>query len=149
MYARTKRKPLAEINVVPYIDVMLVLLVIFMITAPMLTQGVKVDLPKASTEAVQAQEALPIIVTVDKKGAYYINHENQNAVELNQDSLLIKVVAELKLAAIEKKKRQVLVRGDKEVEYGKVITLMALLKKAGVEKVGLMTESMGNDEKLS
>lgn len=138
---RVKRKPLAEINVVPYIDVMLVLLVIFMITAPMLTQGVKVDLPQAAeAKPIEDNNDLPIIVSIDKAGQYYLSSEDDGRVALSQENLLIRLKAELKLADMVNKKKTLLVRGDKQVDYGKVVTLMALLKKIGVEKLGLMTQ---------
>lgn len=138
---RVKRKPLAEINVVPYIDVMLVLLVIFMITAPMLTQGVKVELPLAKANVIQEDNDLPLIVSIDKSGHYYLSTEDDGRVVLSQDNLLIRVKAELKLAEMAHKKKTLLVRGDKEVDYGKVVTLMALLKQVGIEKLGLMTQN--------
>lgn len=138
---RQKRKPMAEINVVPYIDVMLVLLVIFMITAPMLTQGVKVDLPQAKAAPIDVQDAMPIIISVDKDGSYFINDENQQNQAIGLQNLLVRIMAENKLAKQNNKKKPILVRGDKQVAYGQVIALMATLKKAGIENVGLMTEA--------
>lgn len=143
---RIKRKPLAEINVVPYIDVMLVLLVIFMITAPMLTQGVQVELPQAKAVPIETEDNIPIIISVDKTGQYFINDENQKNQAIGLQNLLVRVLAESKIAKQNHKKRPVLVRGDKAVEYGQVIALMATLKKAGIEQVGLMTESPGTQE---
>jgi biopolymer transport protein TolR len=139
--SRQKRKPMAEINVVPYIDVMLVLLVIFMITAPMLTQGVKVDLPQAKAAPIDVQDAMPIIISVDKDGSYFINDENQQNQAIGLQNLLVRIMAENKLAKQNNKKKPILVRGDKQVAYGQVIALMATLKKAGIENVGLMTEA--------
>tara|TARA_B110000879_G_C10991589_1_gene439504 strand:- start:403 stop:849 length:447 start_codon:yes stop_codon:yes gene_type:complete len=137
---RIKRKPLADINVVPYIDVMLVLLVIFMITAPMLTQGVKVELPVASTSSINSEDSLPVIITIDKQGQYFLNDENQQSQTLTLNNLLIRVLAEIKMAAQEQKQKQILVRGDERVEYGQVIQLMAVLKNAGIVNIGLMTQ---------
>lgn len=142
---RVRKKPVASINVVPYIDVMLVLLVIFMITAPMLTQGVKVDLPVAQTSSIDSEEALPLIITVDKEGRYFLNDENQQSQELNLNNILVRVIAESKLAKIEHKQKNILVRGDKHVAYGQVIALMATLKNAGIPHVGLMTEPLGSE----
>lgn len=139
---RQKRKPLAEINVVPYIDVMLVLLVIFMITAPMLTQGVEVDLPKTAANAVETEDDIPLILSVDKKGRYFINSEGEGSTPLSMENVLVRVRAELQLAHLENKKKTLLVRGDKEVNYGRVVNLMAILKNAGVEKIGLMTKPL-------
>ena len=138
---RIKRKPLAEINVVPYIDVMLVLLVIFMITAPMLTQGVKVDLPQAKAAPIDNANDLPLIITIDKQGQYFLNDENQQNQSLTLQNILIRVLAEKKIAQNIKKEKQILLRGDKEVAYGQVISLMAVLKNAGIANVGLMTEA--------
>lgn len=146
MMKRVRKKPVASINVVPYIDVMLVLLVIFMITAPMLTQGVKVDLPAAQTSSIDSEENLPLIITIDKEGHYYLNDENQQSQQLGLNNILIRVLAEIKMSSQEKKQKSILVRGDKQVEYGQVIALMATLKKAGVPQVGLMTEPLGSEE---
>lgn len=142
---RVRKKPVASINVVPYIDVMLVLLVIFMITAPMLTQGVKVDLPIAQTSSIDSEEALPLIITIDKEGHYFLNDENQQSQVLNLNNILVRVIAETKLAKLEHKEKNILVRGDKNVAYGQVIELMATLKNAGIPHVGLMTEPLGSE----
>ncbi len=144
---KRKKTLLAEINVVPYIDVMLVLLVIFMITAPMLTQGVKIDLPTAKAEAIDTHNKPPIIVSVDKNGDYYINAENQSKVALSQETLLVKLVAELRLAKQSHKQVHVLVKGDKTVPYGKVMNLMVLIKHAGVKQVGLMTKPLPDENR--
>lgn len=135
-----KRKPIAEINVVPYIDVMLVLLVIFMITAPMLTQGVKIDLPKAQAQTINKQQAEPIIVTVDAKGNYYLNIDTHPEQAISLDDIAVRVTAELKMAQEQGTKRAVLVKGDQQVDYGKIVTAMVLLQQAGAKSVGLVTE---------
>lgn len=140
MSKRIKRRPLAEINVVPYIDVMLVLLVIFMITAPMLTQGVKVDLPQAKTSPIAVDSEPPLVISVDKQGLYYLNDENQQSQSMSLKNILIRVLAEKKIATQNKQKKIILVRGDKQVPYGEIIALMSTLKNAGIENVGLMTE---------
>lgn len=137
---RQRKKLMAEINIVPYIDVMLVLLVIFMIATPLLTQGVKVNLPHANAEAIQTQNKAPIIVTVNAEGHYYLNTDNTDEL-LNAQQLAIRVAAELQLAKQQHQVRQVLVKGDRAVAYGKVVAAMALLQKAGVPQVGLITQN--------
>ncbi|BCA95507.1 protein TolR [Legionella antarctica] len=139
---KTKReRPISEINVVPYIDVMLVLLVIFMITAPMLTQGVTVDLPKAASQTLQPSEREPIIVSVNQQGAYFLNISSTPADPIDAQALTVRVAAELELARQAGQKLNVVVKGDQGVVYGKVVQAMALLKQAGAEQVGLMTDS--------
>jgi len=140
--AKAKReRPISEINVVPYIDVMLVLLVIFMITAPMLTQGVMVYLPKAASNTLSTTEREPIIVSVNQQGAYFLNISNNPADPIEPNALIVRVAAELTLAKESSQKINILVKGDQGVTYGKVVQAMALLKKAGAEQVGLMTDS--------
>ncbi|MCL9685565.1 protein TolR [Legionella maioricensis] len=140
--AKIKReRPISEINVVPYIDVMLVLLVIFMITAPMLTQGVTVDLPKAASQTLQPTEREPIIVSVNQQGTYFLNISSTPADPIEGQALIVRVAAELELAKQSGQKLNVLVKGDQGVVYGKVVQAMALLKQAGAEQVGLMTDS--------
>lgn len=137
------RKPIAEINVVPFIDVMLVLLVIFMITAPLLTQGVKVDLPKTAAKAITDQQKEPLIVTVDAQGNYYLNlaEKPNQAIPAQTLSSLVKG----QMSAPETAMRPVLVRGDKSANYGKVVEAMVLLQQAGAKSVGLITQP--SDEK--
>lgn len=134
-------RPIAEINVVPYIDVMLVLLVIFMITAPMLTQGVTVDLPKAASQSLKASDREPIIVSVNEQGHFFLNISSNPGSPIDPQALRIRVAAELELARETKQALNVLVKGDKGVVYGKVVAAMALLKQAGAEQVGLLTDS--------
>lgn len=132
-----RRKPMAEINVVPYIDVMLVLLVIFMVTAPMMTQGVKVDLPETTSDPIQAQKDVePVIVSVDANGAYYMevgDDESEPMALADLNEQVSKVLAG-------RSQRDVLVRGDQNVDYGTVVRLMAALQTAGATSVGLITE---------
>lgn len=136
-------RPIAEINVVPYIDVMLVLLVIFMITAPMLTQGVTVDLPKAASSAsLKTTEREPVIVSVNQQGDYFLNIHTQPENPVSPQVLITRVAAELELAKEAHQTINVLVKGDQGVEYGKVVTAMSLLKQAGAEQVGLLTDSL-------
>lgn len=131
-----KRKPMSDINVVPYIDVMLVLLIIFMVTAPMLMQGVKVDLPDASAEPVENQDSEPLIVSVDAAGQLYINLGNEKQV-LSLPSIKEKVAAVMR----RKKDTPVLIWGDQAVPYGQVVTVMVALQEAGAPSVGLVTEN--------
>ena len=144
---KTKReRPISDINVVPYIDVMLVLLVIFMITAPMLTQGVTVDLPKAASQTLSTTEREPIIVSVNQKGDFFLNVSASPEQAIDPQSLMLKVAAELELAKGANEKLNVLVKGDQGVAYGKVVEAMAMLKKAGAEQVGLLTDTTGATE---
>lgn len=134
---RVRRKPMAEINVVPYIDVMLVLLIIFMITAPLLTQGVNVDLPQATANPVEAPENTePLVISVDADGNYY------SSVGENPDDPVEPSVLAARVVAILKRNPQVpvMVKGDASANYGQVVSLMALLQQAGVPNVGLITK---------
>ncbi len=131
-----KRRAVAEINVVPYIDVMLVLLIIFMITAPIVQQGVEVELPKLTANSLPPDQQEPVILTVSKTGDYYLNI-GDNLKEPVSDEVVTQRIA---LVLKQKPTTPVLVRGDKDVDYGAVTTAMVLLQSAGVEKVGLMTE---------
>ena len=133
---RKKRKPMSEINVVPYIDVMLVLLIIFMVTAPMLMQGVKVDLPEASADPVENQDSEPVIVSVDAAGQLFINLGNEKQV-LSLPSIKDKVSAVMR----RKKDTPVLIWGDQAVPYGEVVRVMVALQEAGAPSVGLVTEN--------
>lgn len=138
MSRRTKRrKPIAEINVVPYIDVTLVLLIIFMITAPLVQTGVDIDLPQADTSPVEQENVPPVIVSIDKQGLFYIDIGEQEDEPVSAEVLLYRVAAVLR----NKPKTQIYIRGDHTVAYGKVVTVMAALKNAGVPSVGLMTSS--------
>ena len=131
-----KRRAVADINVVPYIDVMLVLLIIFMVTAPMLMQGVKVDLPDAAAEPVDNQDSEPLIVSVSVDGEFYLN------VGGNEKQALELATVKQRVAAVLRRSpdKPVLVWGDQGVAYGSVVTLMAALQEAGAPSVGLVTE---------
>ena len=132
---RVRKKPMAEINVVPYIDVMLVMLVIFMITAPLLTQGVKVDLPVASAESLPPDQD-PLQVTVDAEGNLFLNVGDELQKPVDEATLVQQVSALLR----RNQGLKVLVRGDHSVDYGTVVAAMVLLQQAGVPNVGLVTE---------
>ncbi|MDQ5884358.1 MAG: biopolymer transport protein TolR [Pseudomonadota bacterium] len=136
------KRPIAEINVVPYIDVMLVLLVIFMITAPILSQGIQVELPKVASEQVPTADREPIIVSVNQQGQLFLNVSDTPDMPMEANALQVRVAAELGLAQQNHEKVNVLVKGDAGVPYGQVVTAMGLLKQAGAEQVGLMTDNV-------
>jgi biopolymer transport protein TolR len=131
-----KRRAISEINVVPYIDVMLVLLIIFMITAPIVQQGVEIELPKVTANSLPPDQQEPVILTVSKTGEYYLNVGDNLKNPVSNDVVRQRVSLILK----QKPETPVLVRGDKEADYGSVTTAMVLLQSAGVAKVGLMTD---------
>jgi biopolymer transport protein TolR len=137
MFRRERRKPVAEMNVVPYIDVMLVLLVIFMVTAPMLSQGVKVELPKAVTDNLTLRNKEPLIISIKQDGSYWLKQGNRDDRRVSREDLK----DSLKKAMQATPDAPVLVNGDSRVNYGTVITLMANLQKAGVPNVGLLTQA--------
>ncbi len=136
---RTKRhKPNAEINVVPYIDVMMVLLVIFMVTAPLLTQGVTVDLPQAKSDPVASDElSQPLVISITKSGDYYLELGENNKQPITLERIGIQVGKILQRAP----DTQVLLRGDKTIEYGLIVKIMTVLQQAGAQSVGLVSES--------
>lgn len=134
-----KRKLMAEINVVPYIDVMLVLLIIFMVTAPLLTQGVTVDLPKANAQPIpDISNTPPLIISVDAQGNLYINIGDDEDKPTGGDEIVrrTRILLEANPAT------QVLVKADRAVPYGNVIGAMVLLQRAGADKVGFVTDPL-------
>jgi len=136
---RRGRRLMAEINVVPYIDVMLVLLIIFMITAPLLTQGIKVDLPKAGAEPLPEElmrDHQPLILGVDKGGRFYLNIGKDEESAIDDSAVVQRVSAVLR----REPKTPVLVKADQSVPYGRVVTGMVLLQQAGAQKVGFITD---------
>lgn len=137
-YRSRKRKPIAEINVVPYIDVMLVLLIIFMVTAPLLTEGVKVDLPQTTAEQVEfnPESPEPFILTVNKEGQYYIDDLEKTPQE---------ILAYAAALYAQKPQTDFLVRGDRQAVYDDVLQAMVLLKEAGIETVSLVTQQPQED----
>ncbi|KPK53455.1 MAG: protein TolR [Thiotrichales bacterium SG8_50] len=130
-YRQRRRKPMSEINVVPYIDVMLVLLVIFIITAPLLSQGVKVDLPEAAAKPVDPSKLETLVVTVDKSGNYFLDDRPIEASALQKKVTTI---------LAQQPQTPVLIRGDRQVPYGTVVQAMVLLQQSGAGSVGLITE---------
>jgi biopolymer transport protein TolR len=130
------RRLMGEINVVPYIDVMLVLLIIFMVTAPLLTQGIKVDLPKAAADPVDASKQEPLVLSIDRQGQLYINLGGAPDKPVNEE-----IVAARAADALQRMpERQVLVKADERIAYGRVVQAMVILQKAGAKKVGFLTE---------
>jgi biopolymer transport protein TolR len=127
---------MGEINVVPYIDVMLVLLIIFMITAPLLTQGVKVDLPKAPAEPIEAQHIPPLVLSVDRAGRFYLNVGDKPQLALDESTVAARAAAALG----RNPETQVLVKADNAVAYGRVVQAMVILQQAGAHKLGFITE---------
>lgn len=136
-FRRARRKPVAEMNVVPYIDVMLVLLVIFMVTAPMLTSGVKVELPKAVADNMALKNRDPLIISVKADGSYWLKQGNKDDRPVSRKALRDALTDALQATP----EAPVLVNGDSKVQYGAVVTLMANLQKAGVPNVGLLTQA--------
>ena len=127
--AHTRGKIVAEINVTPLVDVMLVLLVIFMVTAPILQQGVAVDLPEARAGALAGKDE-QLVVSVTKKGTLYLNDDALSSAELE---------SKLRAIAAQRPDGQVFVRADKTVPYGDVVAVMAAIKEAGIRRVGMVT----------
>jgi biopolymer transport protein TolR len=167
MERKRGRKLMGEINVVPYIDVMLVLLIIFMVTAPMLSQGIKVDLPKAGAAPIEPDKLEPLLLSVDRDGRFYLNigaltrtpaltptlsrRAGEGAEALTptlsrragegEEGLTEARVLEIASAALRREpERPVLVKADRAVAYGRVVEGMVLLQKAGARKVGFVTD---------
>ncbi|MEK9988285.1 MAG: protein TolR [Halieaceae bacterium] len=136
-----RRRMLAEINVVPYIDVMLVLLVIFMVTAPMLMQGVEVKLPQATAAPVANQDAEPLIVSINDRGQLFLNLGVDEKQALELATIRQRVAAVLRRSP----EKPVLVWGDQRVAYGDVVVVMTALQEAGAPSVGLVTENPATD----
>lgn len=137
---RIRRKPMAQINVVPYIDVMLVLLVIFMVTAPMMQQGVDIDLAKVAGEPVKVdpgeKEEEKIVVAVNAQGEFYLDQDGRDVPPMDEIALANRVMELL----AKRENKQVYVRGDQAVDYGRVVEALAALQAAGASGVSLITE---------
>ena len=137
--ASGKRRLMAEINVVPYIDVMLVLLIIFMVTAPLLTQGIDVELPKAGAEPIDsADQSEPLVLSVDRDGRLYLNVGDDPGSPIEDRLVVARTAAVLRRAP----ETPVLVKADTSVEYGQVVTAMVLLQQAGAEQLGFITDPL-------
>lgn len=141
MRHRLRKRPVAEMNVVPYIDVMLVMLVIFMVTAPLLNQGVEVELPTASAKPLSPDQQDPLVVTVDHEGRMYLNIGGDPEEPVSAADLQTRTAAVLR----RRPDIAVMVRGDRSVEYRHVVEAMVLLQGAGASGVGLVTELPGGE----
>jgi biopolymer transport protein TolR len=143
MNTNTKLRLMSEINVVPYIDVMLVLLIIFMITAPLLTQGISVELPNAPAQPIEIQDNEPIVLSVDRDGKYYLNIADDELTPIDDAR-----VVELATAAIRRNAQTpVLVKADENVPYGRVVIGATLLQEAGATKIGFQTDPAGTERR--
>jgi biopolymer transport protein TolR len=140
------RRPMSEINVVPYIDVMLVLLIIFMVTAPLLTQGVKVELPKAAAEPIDPadlKDQPPLVLSIDREGRLFVNRGARPERPLDAATAQARVTAVLRRSP----EIPVLVKGDRAVPYGRVVEAMAMLQEAGARRIGFLTEPVATDRR--
>ncbi|MDX1900578.1 MAG: protein TolR [Gammaproteobacteria bacterium] len=137
--SRHVKRPMAEINLVPFIDVMLVLLVIFMITTPLLTQGVKVDLPQTTAKNIPPEKLEPLVVTVNATGDFYLNTAEKPNQPITARVLANLIATQMNDQSVTEK-RPVLVRGDKNANYGKIMEAMVILQQAGAKNIGLVTQ---------
>ncbi|HNR23170.1 MAG TPA: protein TolR [Steroidobacteraceae bacterium] len=138
---KRRRRLMGEINVVPYIDVMLVLLIIFMVTAPLLTQGVKVELPRAGAEPLEVRlppDQKPLVLSIDREGRLFLNVGSDPEAQLDEATVAARAAAMLRRAP----DLPVLVKGDRSVPYGRVIEAMVILQQAGASKVGFLTDPL-------
>lgn len=141
-FERIKKPLKSDMNVVPYIDVMLVLLVIFMVTAPMITSGIHVDLPQANSNPIESKEA-PAMVSLDKQGRYFLKyqqHTSAQPLELSELTTILSTAQEQ--AQAENRELNVVIEGDQSRSYGEVMSLMNSLQQAGLTQVGLLTEPL-------
>ena len=132
---KTRNRPIAEINVVPYIDVTLVLLVVFMITAPLLMQGVKVELPQTNSVPMENNDNEPFIISIKADGTFWIDEKGTNTIET-----LTKIKSRVGKVLRQSPSTPILVWGDGQVAYASVVKLMSELQNAGAPSVGLVTE---------
>jgi len=135
--SRKRRKLKAEINVVPYIDVMLVLLIIFMVTAPLMNLGVDIELPQSAAKSIQNDKE-PAVVSVDRDGKLFLTLSSAPREEIDADALKTKIAAFVR----QNPQIPVYVAGDTSADYGKIYQAMVLLQQAGVPKVGLMSQPL-------
>jgi biopolymer transport protein TolR len=135
-----RRKPMSEINVVPYIDVMLVLLVIFMATAPLLTQGVVVDLPEAPSEAIDDTEDDPLVVSMRADGAIFMNLGMQDTDDEGTRVTIYSLEEQAGKILRARTDAPVYIKADHSLDYGEVVGVMTVLQKAGAKSVGLITD---------
>ena len=140
-FERIKKPLKSDMNVVPYIDVMLVLLVIFMVTAPMITSGIQVDLPQANGNPIESKDA-PALVTLNKDGQYFLEYKEHKAEPLELAQLK-QILTDAQIQAkAENKEFRVIIEGDKSRSYGEVMSLMNTLQNTGLTQVGLLTEPL-------
>jgi biopolymer transport protein TolR len=142
--SKGKRRLMSDINVVPYIDVMLVLLIIFMITAPLLTQGISVDLPNAPASQLDPEllkDNEPLVLSVDSAGKYYLNVGDNEDQPIDDATVIENASAVLRRNA----QTPVLVQADETVPYGRVVTGAVLLQRAGATKIGFQTDPGGDE----
>jgi biopolymer transport protein TolR len=139
------RRLMGDINVVPYIDVMLVLLIIFMVTAPLLAQGIKVDLPKAAAEPLPPEATEPLVLSIDKGGKLYLNVGGSPNAPLDDEIVGARVTAALRRAP----ERAVLVKADETISYGRVVAAMVILQHSGAKKVGFVTDALEDEKSKS
>ena len=140
-----QRRLMAEINVVPYIDVMLVLLIIFMITAPLLTQGISVDLPRTGAEPLDPElmrDNEPLVLSINREGELFLNIGGDEEMPIDEQTVLTRTAAVLRRNS----QTPVLVKADQAVSYGRVVTGMVILQRAGAEKVGFLTDPLAFSE---
>ena len=138
-FQRIKKPLKSDMNVVPYIDVMLVLLVIFMVTAPMITSGIKVDLPEANSLPLESKDA-PAIVTLDQDGQYYLEYKGVKPSPLTMQELQQILEQAQQQAETQQKQFNVVINGHNNRPYGEVMALMSNLQDAGITHVGLLTK---------
>jgi biopolymer transport protein TolR len=146
MVRTKKHRLMSEINVVPYIDVMLVLLIIFMITAPLLTQGISVELPKAGAETLDPEllrDNEPVVLSIDRDGLFYLNIGEDVEAAIDEQTVIERTSAVIRRNA----ETPVLVKADQAVPYGRVVTGMVLLQQAGAAKVGFLTDPVEFEER--
>ena len=143
MIQTSKRRLLSEINVVPYIDVMLVLLIIFMITAPLLTQGINVDLPKANAQPVATESTEPLVLSIDREGKFYLNIGDNTEAAIDDATLVERASAVIRRNA----QIQVRVKADQAVPYGRVVLGGSLLTQSGAQKMGLLADPSGASDR--
>lgn len=141
-----QRRLMGEINVVPYIDVMLVLLIIFMITAPLLTQGINVDLPDVGAEPLDPEllsQNEPLVVSIDRDGLYYLNVGGDPEAPIDGETLLARVGAVIRQAP----ETAVLVKSDQSAMVGQFARAMVLLRQAGAQSIGMITDPLSDDDR--
>ena len=137
-FNRSKKEPMSEINVTPFVDVMLVLLIIFMVTAPLLTQGIQVELPQAGAEPISESTNTPLILSVDAKGDLYINvGDDEDKPVVSND-----IISRTRAVLNNNPETLVLIKADRSVPYGIVVGAMVLLQKGGANNIGFVTDPL-------